>query len=360
MKVEGRLHPVILAGGSGVRFWPLSRRRRPKQLLSLASEQPLVAETAARLEGICEPSDILTVCGRAHAAAVRRMLPPEASKGLLIEPIPRNTAPAIGLAATVVAARDPQGILVVLPSDHAILDRHAFRETIRRAAAVAAGGSLVTIGIQPTRAETGFGYIRVGGPHTGASGARAVASFVEKPDAATAERYLRSGDHLWNAGMFVFRADRILAALETHLPECAEILARIAPTVGTSGFPRALARWFPEAPSISIDYAVMEKEDDLAVIPADFGWSDLGSFDALPEVRETDEAGNVLEGDTVVIDSERNVVVGQGKKPIILVGCSDLVVIDTKDALLVCRRDRSQEVRRAVEALEERGDERLL
>lgn len=351
----GRLHPVILAGGSGVRFWPLSRRRRPKQLLPLASGLPLVAETARRLDGLCEPDDLVTVCGRTHAAAIRRIVP---AGSVVVEPVPRNTAAAIGVAATIVASRDREGVLAVLPSDHAIVDRDAFRETLRAAATVAAGGPIVTIGIRPTRPETGFGYIRVGGPHV--KGGLSVLAFEEKPDSRTAARYLRSGGHLWNAGIFVSRADRMLAALRKHLPACADALDRIAPKVGTPGFARALARWFPECPSVSIDYAVMEKEDDLAVIPGDFGWSDLGSFSALPDVRASDSAGNVIEGDVLVFDSERNVVVGHQRKPVALVGCSDLVVVDAGDALLVCARDRAQEIRRVVEAIQARGDDRLL
>ncbi|WP_050726538.1 mannose-1-phosphate guanylyltransferase [Vulgatibacter incomptus] len=353
-----RLHPVILAGGSGTRFWPLSRRRRPKQLLALASNLPLIAETAARLEGLCDTADILTVCGRAHAHSIRRLLPRVASKGILVEPVARNTAAAIGLASLVVRARDPNGVLAVLPSDHAILNRQAFHDAVRDAARTASQGPLVTIGIRPTRPETGFGYIKVGETHP--KGARKVLSFVEKPDLAKAQSYLHSGDYLWNAGMFVFRADRMLEELQTHAPDCAAALAKIEPFVGTQGFARALARWFPECPSVSIDYAVMEKAEDLAVVPAELGWSDLGSFASLPDVRKADGTGNVVDGDVLFFDASRNVVIGQRTKPIALIGCSDLVVIDAGDAVLVCSRERAQEVRRVVEALEARGDERLL
>ncbi len=355
-----RLHPVILAGGSGTRFWPLSRQKRPKQLLPLASERPLIAETVARLEGICDPADVITVCGRAHAASVRRALPVEAADGLLVEPLARNTAAAIGLAATVVAARDPEGIVVVLPSDHAVLDRPAFHAALLAAAEVAAQGPLVTIGLEPSRPETGFGYIRRGGAHPAGGRAREVLAFVEKPDRERAEGYLRAGDYLWNAGMFVFRADRMLEELRTHLPACADALEKIAPTVGKRTFASALAQWFPTIPSISIDFAVMEKADDLAVIPASFGWSDLGSFASLHEVREADAEGNVVDGDVLFFDAANNVVVGHRQKPVALIGCSDLVVVDTGDALLICPRDRSQEVRLVVDALAARGDRRLL
>ncbi|HWV38114.1 MAG TPA: mannose-1-phosphate guanylyltransferase [Vulgatibacter sp.] len=358
MAKRDRIHPVILAGGSGTRFWPLSRKRRPKQLLPLASSEPLISDTFARLEGLAAPRDVLVVCGRSHARALRGMLPDDVQ--VLVEPQPRNTAAAIGLAATVVAAKDPKGVLAVLPSDHAVLDRRAFHRTLREAAKVAAGGSLVTIGITPTRPETGFGYIRVGEDHPAGGNAKRVRSFVEKPDRDTASRYVISGDYLWNAGMFVFRADRMLDEIERHLPECAEVLAEIAKAVGTAGFDRALSKWFPSCPSISIDYAVMERADDIAVIPASFGWSDLGSFASLPEVRPADHAGNVVQGDILAFGATGNVVVGHPGKPVALVGCSNLVVIDTGDALLVCDRERAQEIRQVVEALEKRGDRRLL
>lgn len=354
-----RIHPVILAGGSGTRFWPLSRQKKPKQLLPLASDNPLVADTAARLVGLARLDDILTVCGRAHADAIREMLPEEARGGVVVEPVARNTAPAIGLAAVVVAARDPEGVLLVLPSDHAVLDLQAFRETVRTAVDLAAAGSLVTIGVQPTRPETGFGYIRVGAPHERGKGFR-VDAFVEKPDRERAQQYLHEGNYLWNAGMFAFRADRILAELREHLPTCAEALDRIAPAVGTPEFEAAVERHFPACPSISIDYAVMERARDIAVVPATFTWSDLGSFSSLPEVREADEAGNVVSGNVMLFDAARNVVLGQGRKPVALIGVEDLIVVDAGDALLVCRSDRAQEVRRVVEALQARGEETLL
>jgi len=349
---------VILAGGSGTRFWPLSRQKRPKQLLPLASDNPLVADTAARLVGLARLDDIVTVCGRDHAKAIRQMLPEEARGGIVVEPVARNTAPAIGLAATVVAARDPKGVLLVLPSDHAILDLQGFRDTVRQAVDLAAKGALVTIGVQPTRPETGFGYIRVGEPLP--KGGHRVSAFVEKPDRERAQAYLDEGGYLWNAGMFAFRADRILAELRRHLPACADALDRIAPAVGRPGFARAVARHFPDCPSISIDYAVMEKADEIAVVPAGFTWSDLGSFSSLPEVRAADEAGNVVSGNVMLFDALQNVVLATGDKPVALLGVSDLIVVDAGDALLVCKRERAQEVRKVVEALRARGEGKLL
>lgn len=355
---KSRLHPVILAGGSGTRFWPLSRRARPKQLLPLASSRPLVEETAGRLAGLAEDEDLLVVCGQAHEDAIRALLP--AGSRVLVEPAARSTAPAIGLAALLVAKEDPEGILVVLPSDHAIGDVDSFRRDIATAANAAREGALVTLGIRPTRPDTGFGYIKVGEAHPYEAGARKVLAFVEKPDRRKAEGYLLSGDYLWNAGIFVFRADRILQELTNWAPEVAEVLRRIEPTVGTDAFDEAVRRWFPQAPSISIDYAVMEKTGGIAVVPGEFGWSDLGTFDALGDVIEADRHGNVVRGEAIAVDARRNVVVGQEGKTVALVGCSDLVVIDTGDALLICPRGRTQEVRKVVEALEARGADELL
>lgn len=354
-----RLHPVVLAGGSGTRFWPLSRRDLPKQFLPLASSRPLILDTLDRVGDLAAPEDVAIVCGRSHEELLRKILPNRGER-LLVEPAARSTAPAIGLAALTVAAKDPDGILVVLPSDHAIRDVEAFRETLRIAARAAGEGALVTVGIRPTRPETGFGYIKVGEAHPAEPGARKALAFVEKPHRRKAEGYLLSGDYLWNAGIFVFRADRILQEIERWAPEVGRVLSKIRPTVGSGKFPGAVESWFGEAPSISIDYAVMERSDSIAVVPGDFGWSDLGSFAALADVIDPDGEGNVVRGEVLAIESRGNVVVATEGKPIALIGCSDLVVVDTGDALLVCPRDRAQEVRKAVETLEKKGHSRLL
>ncbi|MFO7157034.1 MAG: mannose-1-phosphate guanylyltransferase [Pseudomonadota bacterium] len=353
-----RLFALVLAGGSGTRFWPLSRKSRPKQFLSLTG-RPLVVETVARLEGLCDPADVTVICGEAHAEVLGKLLP-EHREGILVEPAARGTAPAIGLAALLAQARDPEGILVVLPSDHAIADVRAFRAAIRHAAGLAAEGALVTLGIRPTRPETGFGYIEVGEAIPGRAPARRARAFVEKPDLPTAERYLAGGAHLWNAGIFVFRADRILEELAAHAPDVHRVLEALRPALGTAEFPEALRAHFPRSPSISIDHAVMEKSRSIAVIPCEFGWSDLGTVAALSELFPADASGNALRGEALAIDSSRNVVWARPGKAVALVGCEDLVVIDTEDALLVCHRDRAQEVRRVVEALERKGREELV
>lgn len=354
------LYPIIMAGGSGTRFWPLSRKSRPKQFLPLTGAEPLLALTAARVRPLAPPERTFVVCGKAHAAAVRRLLPDLPAKNVLVEPIARNTAPAVGLAAAVVARADPEGVLAMLPSDQFVRDTAGFRRALREAARAAADGELVTIGIKPDHPETGFGYVQQGRViRKGALPVREVRRFVEKPDLATARRYLASGDYLWNAGIFVFRADRMLEELARHLPETTGPLAAIGAAVGTPGFGRALARHFPKMPSISLDYGVMEKASRIAVVPADFGWNDVGSFTALPAVRPLDARGNVLQGETVLVDVEDSVVLA-GERPLAVIGVQGLVVVDAGDAILVCPKERAQDVRRVVDELGRRGLGRVL
>jgi mannose-1-phosphate guanylyltransferase len=343
------LYPVIMAGGSGTRFWPLSRKKRPKQFLPLTSDQPLITETGERLGRLARREDLFVVCGKLHAAAVRRTVKGLKPRQVLVEPTARNTAPAIGLAALHVARKDPKGVMLVLPSDHHVERPEAFREALRAAAERAESGALVTLGIQPTRPETGYGYLRVGEPL--GEKARRVAAFVEKPDATTAERYVTSGEYLWNGGIFVFRADRILEEVRQHLPELSQGLEEIRKVLGKPAETRTLARVFPRLPSISIDYGVMERAQTIELIPLDCGWSDVGSFAALPEVRSQDAHGNVVSGKGVVlVDCERCVVVAQGR-PLALVGLRDMVAVDAGDAVLVLPKQRNQDVREVVAAL---------
>ena len=347
------IYPVVMAGGSGTRFWPLSRKARPKQLLALATDRPLIVETVNRLQGLATPGRTYVVCGPVHARAVRRLLPRLPAANVVVEPIARNTAPAIGLVTLHIQARDPDGVLAVLPSDHHVADVAGFRAVLGRAAEVAQSGALVTIGIKPSRPETGYGYIRVGDPIDGT--AARVRAFVEKPDAPTAAEYVASGEYLWNGGIFVFTARAMREAIRQHMPELDAVLERIAPTIGTARYAATLKRSFPHAPAVSIDYGVMEKAQQIAVVPGDFGWSDVGSFAALPEVRPADADGNVVVGKgAVLVDSAGCVVVGSGR-PLGLVGLRDMVVVDAGDAVLVVPRDRSQDVRAVVQSLRARG-----
>ncbi len=359
-----KLHAVVMAGGSGTRFWPLSRRRRPKQFLPLAGGAPLLAATVARLPPLATAATTYVVCGPAHAPAVRRMLPELPAGNVIVEPCARNTAPCVGLAALHVARRDPRGVMAMLPADHHVARPAAFRAAVAAAARLAREGAIATLGVRPDRPETGYGYLQLGEALPGRAGGKPrghrVARFVEKPDHATAARYLAGGGYLWNSGIFVFRADVILDEIGRALPELALRLHRIAAALGTPRAVRVLRREFPACPSISVDYGVMERSDRIAVVPAEFGWSDVGSFAALPEVRPVDRHGNVLEGEALVVDGRGDVVLARPGRPLAVVGLDDVIAVDAGDAILVCRRDRAQDVRKVVEELRRRGRDELL
>lgn len=350
------LHPVVLSGGSGTRLWPLSRQNQPKQFLSLVGDHSLFQETilrASRLPGVRAP---VTVCSDDHRFMVGEQLQDigVASGGILLEPVARNTAPAIALAALHVATTDPDGTLLVMPADHLIEDEAAFRGAATAARQLAEAGWLVTFGIRPDYAETGYGYILRGEP-LGSDGF-AVKRFVEKPDLATAERYLAEGTYAWNSGMFLFRAGRYLEELERHAPGIAAA-ARDAYTLAKSDldFIRVDAAAFAASPNDSIDYAVMEKTDRAAVVPVSCGWSDIGSWSSLWSVAQRDEDGNRHEGDVISVDTRGSLVRASERRLIATIGVEDLVVIDTADATLVARKDRVQDVKAIVDRLKADG-----
>lgn len=349
------MYAIIMAGGAGTRFWPLSRRRRPKQLLSLFGGKPMIAETVDRLEGLIPPERVLVVTNEVLADAVREALPSVPAENVLSEPMGRNTAPCIAMAAAAVrSAAGAEEVMVVLPADHFIRDVDAFRATLAAAANEAEGGAIVTLGIEPTKPETGYGYIRCGSPLS--EGVREVDRFVEKPDHATAMTYLQDGNYLWNSGMFCFRVDRILGEFSAQLPALAAEVDPIASALERRDA-SALREVFERIEPVSIDYGVMEGAEDVRVLPASFGWSDVGHWDALPSVTATDSKGNVQMGDVVAVDCTECVLVGHDRRVLATVGLERIVVVDTEDALLVAPRDRVQEVRRVVEALKARPDD---
>lgn len=348
---------VILAGGSGTRLWPLSRERFPKQFLPLLGERSLLQDTVERVRPLVG-DDLCVVAGeesRFLVAEQLRELGLDPSGRVVSEPVGRNTAPAIGLAAL---GCDAGQVLLVLPSDHAIRDGAAFCRAARAAEAVAHAGYLATFGISPSRPETGFGYIRLGDPLPGFEGFRAAARFVEKPDRATAEGYLAEGGYVWNSGMFCLAAGTLLDELAGHAPELREGLEALRPFL-EAGKPVPADR-YRALPKISIDYAVMERSRKVAVLPVDPGWSDLGSFAALLELLPTDADGNAVRlaagGRAVTVESRGNLA-WAGNKVVALVGVRDTLVVDTADALLVCDRSQAQEVGRVVEALRAAGRE---
>ncbi len=351
---------MILAGGAGTRFWPASRRTRPKQLLSLVGGEPLLGATVRRIAPIATGERVLVATGSHLVEPTLAAVPALSRAQLLVEPMPRNTAPCIGWAAATIARKDPDRVVVVLPSDQHIADEAAFVATLELAIASARAGDITTIGIKPTHPETGYGYIEA---VRTSSPVWSVARFVEKPSRARAEEFLAAGTFLWNAGMFVFRARDMLAAIEAHLPALAESLDRLDALAAQGREEEELAGLFAAMPAVSIDTGVMEKMQNLRVVPGDFGWSDVGSWLTAGELAPKDARGNSAPDAAVLVDANDNFVVdlhGAGRERVIaLVGVSGLVVVDTPDALLIVRRDECQRVREVVDALVARGQREL-
>ncbi len=352
------IYAVIMAGGSGTRFWPASRRLRPKQLLPLGGPQPLLRETVDRVLPLCGKERIYIATGRHLAAPTRAVLPELAPQQLLIEPVARNTAPCIGWAAAVVARRDPDAVIMALPSDPHIRDEQRFREILKQACEAAAGGTITTIGIQPTRPETGYGYIEA---VAGTGPVRQVARFVEKPDLPRAQAFVDSGRFFWNAGMFFFRAKDMLAAIDTHLPALAAALRKLDQAAAVGKETHIIDDVFDAMPAISIDHGIMEKITGIKMVVGDFGWSDLGSWLAVSDLAAAlDGQGNHAPAGSVLVGSKRCHVFDHTdqtqKKLVALVGVEDLVVVDTDDALLIVHRDAAQRVREVVAALKARGE----
>lgn len=357
-------YAVIMAGGSGTRFWPASRRNRPKQLLSFAgTDASLLEATVRRILPLIPAEHIFVVTAERLLVDTKDNLRTIPGVRVLAEPSPRNTAPCVGWAASVIADEAPDATVMVLPSDHAIADEPAFLEALGVAMASAAGGSITTIGIVPTRPETGYGYIELEGTAV-AGTATKVARFVEKPDRARAETFLAGGKHLWNAGMFFFRASDMLAAIRVHLPDLADGIEALRASRGSGDSDAALKRVFPTLPSISLDHGVLEKQAGLAVVPGDFGWNDVGSWQSAWELAEKDGEHNALTPGTVAVDARGNLVVQYaGAKPgkiIALVGVHDLCVVETEDAILIIPKDRAQDVRSVIEHIEKSGRHHLL
>jgi len=358
-----RCFAVIMAGGRGTRFWPRSRRIRPKQLLDIVGDSPMVLQTVERAEHFTSgPSDIIIVAEEANAKALKDCVPRIPDENVLVEPVGRNTAACIGLAAEVLALRDPDSVMVVLPADHAISDVDAFARTIREAVAVAGStGALVTLGIRPAGPDTGYGYIHAGSSLARADGIEAfrVERFVEKPDLQKAQHYFAMGDYYWNSGMFIWRVSSIQEAIERHLPDLNKGLKQVGEAL-VEGKGEIVERVYPTLESISIDYGVMEKATEAVMIPASFSWNDVGAWDALDGVLEQDPEGNIVRAPHYVgIDTHR-CILHSNDRLLTTIGLEDVIVVDTGDAVLVCPKNRAQDVKTLVESLEAKGLDKFL
>ncbi|MGI8697268.1 MAG: mannose-1-phosphate guanylyltransferase [Mycobacteriales bacterium] len=363
---DSHFYAVIPAGGSGTRLWPMSRASHPKFLLDLGGGRSLLRATIDRLGPLAPQDRIYVVTGAAHVRAIAGQLPDVPGPNLLVEPGPRDSAPAIGLAAALIHRRDPDAVMGSFAADHLVRDRAAFEAAVRAAAGAAAAGYLVTVGLRPTGPETGYGYLRRGDPidgPTGDPGARTAyhaEEFKEKPSAATAERYVADGDYLWNASMFVWRTDAFLAELQRQQPDLSAGLGRIVAAWDGPDRDRVLGEVWAGLPKINVDQGVMEdaaRRGRVATVPASLGWDDVGDWDTIARVlpRDGDGVVTMRDGPVVCIDSRNTLVAGDSGRVVAVVGVDDLVVVDTDDALLVCRRDHAQQVKAVVDDLNRRG-----
>ncbi|MBW1900573.1 MAG: mannose-1-phosphate guanylyltransferase [Deltaproteobacteria bacterium] len=355
---------VIMAGGSGTRFWPVSRRRKPKQFLNITGHTPMVVETCDRLAPVARDEEMILVLGQEHLSDARNLFSGR-NVHMVAEPVGRNTAPCIGLGAICARHAGCEGPVAFLPADHYIGDPSAFLEGLIAAGKLAESGGIVTLGIVPNRPETGYGYIRRDPSHVDLNGLRAyrVSEFVEKPDLETALNYLKTGEYYWNAGIFVAAPETILKETEALLPGLYEGLLRLEKVLGTEQFEIELAEVYGGLEGISFDYGVMEKtREEVYVVPCECGWSDVGSWSSLYELRSSDYDGeqNLADGETLLIDCEGSFVSARGGRLVTCLGLKNCLVVDTPETLLVTDLDRSQDIRKIVERLKEAGKEELL
>ena len=357
------LYALIMAGGGGTRLWPLSRQSRPKQMLALVEDRTMFQIAVERLDPLLPPERLLIVTGSDQVEALKRDAPRIPAENFIVEPFAQNTGPAVGLATAHIQRRHPDAVIAVLTADQHIADKAKFRRALEAAADLAHQDYIVTLGIAPSFPSTGYGYIRRGEPlaQIGMFQTYRAAGFTEKPDLDTAIQFLAAGLYSWNSGMFVFRASRVMAEYERQQPTMRALLREIEAAIGRDDYADTLNRVWPQMPRLSIDYAIMEGAQAMAVIPVDIGWSDIGSWATLYEVLEGDHDGNVIRGQGrghVTLDTQNTLIFSDRR--VVTIGLEDLVIVDTEDVLFVCHRDRSQDVRKVIEQLKEAGDETLL
>jgi mannose-1-phosphate guanylyltransferase len=355
------VYAVIMAGGSGTRFWPLSRRAWPKQFLALAEQnESLLQATVRRIQGLVPSERILVVTSDRHSEATRQQLPQLPPENVLAEPAARNTAPCVAWAAAHVSARAPNAVMMVLPADPHIGDEEAYRALLTRSCNAAADGGLVTIGVTPTRPETGYGYIECGDETRLGSGVYKVQRFVEKPDLARAQEFIRDKRFLWNSGMFFFRADCVLEEYQRQLPDLFTFASAYRDQTSAHAAESFVSARYAGLTSISIDHGIMERAQDVRVVPGAFGWYDIGSWTTAWELAAKDDHGNAVLAETSLVDAKNCYVRANPGKLVALIGVEDLVVVDTEDALLIMPRERAQDVRRIVDDLSKRDAKKYL
>lgn len=355
------MYAVILAGGAGTRLWPRSRKGSPKQLLDLVSGRTMLQSTYDRILPLVPPQNVLVVTGGSYLSLVREQLPDLPEKNIIVEPAGRGSAPAIGLAAIHLVRSHPKEVMICLPADHVITQEDKFRRVLQAAAKVADEGYLVTLGIQPRGPETGYGYIQVDEYLESISGHEVykVKRFTEKPARGTAEAFLHSGDYFWNSGIFIWRVDTILGEIERLMPKLHHQLLEIREALGSAEEPEVLERVWESVESKTVDYGIMEKAIKAAVLPTSVGWSDVGSWASLIELLPADAQGNVVVGDHLGLDTKGTLVVSP-QRLVATIGVEDLVIVDTEDALLICSRDRTEDVKVLVAELQRKRREELL
>ena len=361
MIVNEHLYPVILAGGSGTRFWPLSRHLYPKQLLRIIGDETLIQQTMRRVLACARPGRVIISTNPGQADSIRVQLnewKAELKDNYVVEPVGRNTAPAIALVAGELLRRDPEAMMLVLPADHVVTGEKAFQSAVDLGMQLADRGHLVTFGIKPTRPETGYGYIQPNRRRVlaekGTLTGYAVARFVEKPNETKAADYLKRGNYFWNSGMFVWKAATILEEIQRHQPQLAKAMQRVDAVRGAGREPSRIEEAYKKVPSVSIDTGVMERSAQAAMIPVAFGWPDVGNWSSLEEVAPRDKAGNVVSGRVIDLESSNSVLYAD-RRVVATIGLSDMVVVDTPDATLVCPKARSQDVKKMVEILKQQG-----
>ena len=353
-----KITAVIMAGGRGERFWPKSRNNCPKQFLSLTSDgATMIQKTVKRLDSLVEAEDVYVVTNAAYRELVYDQLPEIPRENVLCEPCARNTAPCIAFAAAVIKQKYDDAIMLVLPSDHLIGYEKIYLKTLKKAVTAAEeGDNLVTIGITPTYPETGYGYINFGEEK---GDAYEVERFVEKPDLATAKKYLASGKYLWNSGMFVWKISSVMKNMQKFMPDIYEGALKIGASFGADSYEETLVTEFEKFTSESVDFGIMEKASDIYTIQGSFGWDDVGSWLAVERINETDDDKNFFDGDVIAVDSKRTTVCG-GKRLVAAVGTRDIIVVDTDDVLLVCSKNSTQDVKKVIAQLKEQGRNELV